>query len=146
MRLTAPVILLCDEQCTVLRDGVVDIDSAGRIGHIGPAAEAPVAPGPVRTLPGILMPGLVNAHAHTAMTGMRGLGGDLPLMRWLTEVIWPAGSRMDADDVRAAMLVGVVEMLRAGITTSVEMYFYNDAVVDAVNQIEAKREAKVTAQ
>jgi 5-methylthioadenosine/S-adenosylhomocysteine deaminase len=132
MRLAAPVILPCDEQCTVLRDGVVDIDNAGRIEHIGPAAGAAAAPGPVRALPGILMPGLVNAHAHTAMTALRGLGGDLPLMRWLTEAIWPTEVRLDAADVRASMLVGALEMLGAGITTSVEMYFHNDAVVDAV--------------
>jgi 5-methylthioadenosine/S-adenosylhomocysteine deaminase len=132
MRLAAPVVLPCDERCTVVRDAVVDVDDAGRIEHIGPSAEAPAAPGPVLTLTGILMPGLVNAHAHTAMTALRGLGGDLPLMRWLTEVIWPAEVRLDADDVRAGMLVGVLEMLSAGITTSVEMYFHNDAVVDAV--------------
>ncbi|MGH3889119.1 MAG: amidohydrolase family protein, partial [Pseudonocardiaceae bacterium] len=132
MRLTAPVMLLCDEQCTVLRDAVVDVDGTGRIGHIGPSAGAPATPGPVRALSGILLPGLVNVHAHTAMTGLRGLGGDLPLMRWLTEVIWPAEARVDADDVYAGMLVGALEMLGAGITTSVEMYFHNDAVVDAV--------------
>ncbi|HKR49054.1 MAG TPA: amidohydrolase family protein, partial [Pseudonocardiaceae bacterium] len=132
MRLAAPVMLPCDEQCTVLRDAVLDIDSTGRIGYIGPSATAPAAPGPVRMLPGILMPGLVNAHAHTAMTALRGLGGDLPLMRWLTEVIWPAEARVDADDVYAGMVVGALEMLGAGITTSVEMYFYSDAVVDAV--------------
>ncbi|MDQ3825072.1 MAG: amidohydrolase family protein, partial [Actinomycetota bacterium] len=132
MRLTAPVVLPCDEQCTVLREAVVDVDDAGRLTYVGPSAGAPAAPGKALALTGILMPGLVNAHAHTAMTGMRGLGGDLPLMRWLTEVIWPAESRIEADDVRAGMLVGVVEMLRAGVTTSVEMYFYNEAVVDAV--------------
>jgi 5-methylthioadenosine/S-adenosylhomocysteine deaminase len=132
MRLTAPVVLLCDEQCTVLRDAVVDVDDTGRLAYVGPSAGAPPAPERALTLTGILMPGLVNAHAHTAMTGLRGLGGDLPLMRWLTEVIWPAESRVDADDVRAGTLVGVVEMIRAGVTTSVEMYFYPEAVVDAV--------------
>jgi 5-methylthioadenosine/S-adenosylhomocysteine deaminase len=132
IRLTAPVVLPCDESCTVLRDAVVDIDSAGRIGYIGSPVGAPTAPGPVRALTGILLPGLVNTHAHTAMTALRGLGGDLPLMRWLTEVIWPAEARVNADDVYAGMLVGTLEMLGAGITTSVEMYFYNDAVVDAV--------------
>jgi 5-methylthioadenosine/S-adenosylhomocysteine deaminase len=131
-RLSAPVVLPCDEQCTVLRDAVIDIDDAGRITHVGPLSTAPPASGPALTLTGILMPGLVNVHAHTAMTGLRGLGGDLPLMRWLTEVIWPAESRVDAQDVRAGMLVGALEMLSAGITTSVEMYFYADAVVDAV--------------
>ncbi|HEX6403453.1 MAG TPA: amidohydrolase family protein [Pseudonocardiaceae bacterium] len=133
IRLTSPVVLPCDEQCTVLRDAVVDVDDAGRLAYVGPSAGAPAAlPGDVLALTGILMPGLVNAHAHTAMTGLRGLGGDLPLMRWLTEVIWPAESRVDADDVRAGMLVGALEMLGAGITTSVEMYFYSEAVVDAV--------------
>jgi 5-methylthioadenosine/S-adenosylhomocysteine deaminase len=132
MRLTAPVVLPCDERCTVLRDAVVDIDAAGRIRHVGPSKGAPVAPGPELALTGILLPGLVNTHAHTGMTGLRGLGGDLPLMRWLTEVMWPAEAQMDAEDVRAAMLVGTLEMLSAGITTSVEMYFHNDAVVDAV--------------
>jgi 5-methylthioadenosine/S-adenosylhomocysteine deaminase len=132
MRLTAPVVLPCDELCTVLRDAVVDVDDTGRIAHVGLAASAPLAPGPVQELTGILMPGLVNVHAHTAMTGLRGLGGDLPLMRWLTEVIWPAESQVDAEDVRAGMLVGTLEMLSAGTTTSVEMYFYQDAVVDAV--------------
>jgi 5-methylthioadenosine/S-adenosylhomocysteine deaminase len=132
MRLTAPIVLPCDERCTVLRDGVVDVDSTGRIVHVGPSNGAPATPGPELTLTGILLPGLVNTHAHTAMTGLRGLGGDLPLMRWLTEVIWPAEAQVDADDVYAGMLVGVLEMLNAGITTSVEMYFLNDAVVDAV--------------
>ena len=132
MRLAAPVVLPCDEACTVLRDAVVDVDDSGRLGYVGPSAGAPACPGAALTLTGILMPGLVNTHAHTAMTGLRGLGGDLPLMRWLTEVIWPAESRVNADDVRADMLVGALEMLGAGITTSVEMYFYPEAVVDAV--------------
>ncbi|MGH3755251.1 MAG: amidohydrolase family protein [Pseudonocardiaceae bacterium] len=132
MRLTAPVVLTCDERCTVLREAVLDVDAAGRIGHLGPSSGAPAAPGPVRALTGILLPGLVNVHAHTAMTALRGLGGDLPLMRWLTEVIWPAEARVDAADVYVGMLVGALEMLSAGITTSVEMYFHSDAVVDAV--------------
>ncbi|MFN2495132.1 MAG: amidohydrolase family protein [Pseudonocardiaceae bacterium] len=132
MRLTAPVVLLCDQRCSVLRDAVVDVDDDGRISHVGPRAAAPPPIGSVVALTGILLPGLVNAHAHTAMTVLRGLGGDLPLMRWLTEVIWPAEARLDAEDVRAGMLVGACEMLGAGVTTSVEMYFHNHAVVDAV--------------
>lgn len=132
MRLAAPVVLPCDEPCTVLRDAVVDVDDTGRISHLGPRAAAPEPPGPVHPLSGILLPGLVNAHAHTAMTALRGLGGDLPLMRWLTEVIWPAEAKLDAADVQAGMLVGACEMLGAGVTTSVEMYFYSRAVVDAV--------------
>ncbi|MGQ0839552.1 amidohydrolase family protein [Actinokineospora sp.] len=132
LRLRAPVVLPCDPACSVLRDAVVDIDAAGRIVHCGPAATAPTATGPVRELTGILLPGLVNAHAHSPMTVLRGMGGDLPLMRWLTEVIWPAEARLRPEDVHAGMVLGSVEMLRAGVTTSAEMYFHGDEVVRAV--------------
>lgn len=131
-RLVAPVILPCDPSCSVLRDGALDLDADGRISWVGPLTEAPPAPGTVRGYPGVLLPGLVNAHCHTPMTVLRGMGGDLPLLRWLREVMWPAEARMDAADVRTGMLLGAVELLRAGVTTSVEMYFYPDAVAEAV--------------
>ena len=135
LRLTAPVVLPCDVDCTVLRDAVVDVDADGRIAFVGPRAAAPSSDAPVRALSGILLPGLINAHAHTPMVALRGLGGDLPLMRWLQDVIWPAESRLRADDVRTAMTAGCVELLRTGCTTSVEMYFFTDAVIDAVTAV-----------
>ena len=64
------------------------------------------------------------------------MGGDLPLMRWLTEVVWPAEARLEAPDVRAGMLAGGLEMLRHGVTTSTEMYFWADTVVDAVLELD----------
>ncbi|MBO0875560.1 MAG: amidohydrolase family protein [Pseudonocardia sp.] len=132
-RLTAPLLLPCDPACSVLRDGVLDIEENGRIAWCGPAGEAPDAPGvSVHRLDGLLLPGLVNAHCHTPMTVLRGMGGDLPLMRWLREVMWPAEARLTGSDVRAGMLLGCVELLRAGVTTSVEMYFYTDSVAEAV--------------
>ena len=84
-RLVAPVVLPCDPHCSVLRDAVVDVDEEGRIAHVGPRATAPASSAPVRTLPGALLPGLVNTHAHTPMIALRGMGGDLPLMRWLQD-------------------------------------------------------------
>ena len=53
-------------------------------------------------------------------------------MRWLHEVMWPAEGRLTASDVRAGMTSGCIELLRTGTTTSVEMYFFTGAVVDAV--------------
>jgi 5-methylthioadenosine/S-adenosylhomocysteine deaminase len=130
-RFTAPVVLPCDPACSVLRNAAVDI-ADGRITWVGPVAEAPPAPGPVRALPGLLLPGLVNTHCHTPMLLLRGMGGDLPLLRWLHEVMWPAEGRLTASDVRVGMAAGCVELLRTGTTTSVEMYFFTDAVIDAV--------------
>ncbi|WP_229702925.1 amidohydrolase family protein [Streptomyces albiflavescens] len=86
---------------------------------------------PVTRLSGILMPGLVNAHAHSAMTPLRGAGGDLPLLSWLNDVIWPAEARMRPADAYAGMLLGCVEMLQHGITTSAEMYLHGESVVNA---------------
>jgi 5-methylthioadenosine/S-adenosylhomocysteine deaminase len=132
LRLLAPVVLPCDPACAVLRDAVVDIGADGRIGHVGPVSTAPPTDAPVRRLPGILLPGLVNAHAHSPMTLLRGMGGDLPLLRWLHEVIWPAEARLVPSDVRAGMLAGAVEMLHAGVTTSAEMYFHAEQLTEAV--------------
>lgn len=133
LRLHAPMVLPCDPGCSVIRDAVVDIDEDGRIAYCGPRTEAPERPhdGDVRECGGILMPGLINAHAHSPMTLLRGMGGDLPLLRWLREVIWPAEARLRPSDIRAGMELGCVEMLRAGVTTSAEMYFDGEAVVDA---------------
>jgi 5-methylthioadenosine/S-adenosylhomocysteine deaminase len=130
-RFTAPVVLPCDEACSVLRNAAVDVID-GRITWVGPVAEAPPAPVSVVDLPGVLLPGLVNTHCHTPMLLLRGMGGDLPLLRWLHEVMWPAEARLTASDVRAGMVSGCVELLRTGTTTSVEMYFFTDAVIDAV--------------
>jgi 5-methylthioadenosine/S-adenosylhomocysteine deaminase len=135
VRLTAPVVLPCDANCSVLRDAVVDVDATGRIGYVGPAVTAPPTDAPVTALRGVLLPGLVNTHAHTPMLPLRGMGGDLPLMRWLQDVMWPAEGRLDADDVRVGMTAGCVELLRTGCTTSVEMYFFTDAVIDAVTTV-----------
>ncbi|WP_217553921.1 amidohydrolase family protein [Streptomyces sp. GbtcB6] len=132
-RFLAPVVLPADPSCTVLRDAAVDVGPDGRITYCGPAADAPPVPDahPRTVLTGILAPGLVNAHAHSPMTLLRGLGGDLPLLAWLQDAVWPAEARMTSRDARAGMLLGCVEMLRYGVTTSAEMYAHAEAVADA---------------
>lgn len=131
-RLRAPIVLPCDPSCGVLRDAVVDVDESGRLGYVGPFATAPAFTGPERSMPGILMPGMVNTHAHSSMAVLRGMGGDLPLIRWLQEIIWPAEAKLTPPDIEVGMMLGSVEMLRNGITTSVEQYFQPDHVMRAV--------------
>ena len=80
----------------------------------------------------VLIPGLVNAHTHAAMTLMRGLADDLPLMRWLEEHIWPAEKRhVSAEFVRDGTLLACAEMLRGGVTCFNDMYFFPDAALEA---------------
>jgi 5-methylthioadenosine/S-adenosylhomocysteine deaminase len=79
-----------------------------------------------------LIPGLVNTHTHAAMTLMRGLADDLPLMRWLEEHIWPAEKRhVSPDFVRDGTLAACAEMLRGGITCFNDMYFFPEAALEA---------------
>ena len=74
-----------------------------------------------------LLPGLINAHTHAAMTLLRGLADDLPLMEWLNEHIWPAERRwVNADFVRDGTRHAVAEMVRGGITCFNDMYFFPD--------------------
>lgn len=135
IRFTAPVVLPCDAACSVVRDGVIDVDDAGRIAWVGTRSEAPPSAAPVYAVTGALLPGLINTHAHTPMAVLRGKGGDLPLMRWLREVMWPAEGMLDGTDVGIAMTSGCIDLLRTGCTTSVEMYFFADDVIDAVTTV-----------
>ena len=83
----------------------------------------------------VLIPGLVNAHTHAAMSLLRGIADDLPLMRWLQEAIWPAESRHVSESfVRDGTLLAAAEMLCGGITTCNDMYFYPDAAAEAFDE------------
>ena len=70
----------------------------------------------------LVLPGLINCHGHTAMTLVRGLGGGLPLQRWLEEAIFPVEAKMTPADVYAGALWGVREMLAGGTTAVADMY------------------------
>ena len=118
----------------VLTDHAVAVRD-GKIEALLPAAEARArfADYPVIELEEhVLIPGLVNAHTHAAMTLMRGLADDLPLMRWLEEHIWPAEKRhVSPEFVRDGTLLACAEMLRGGITCFNDMYFFPDAALEA---------------
>jgi 5-methylthioadenosine/S-adenosylhomocysteine deaminase len=79
-----------------------------------------------------LIPGLVNAHTHAAMSLFRGLADDLPLMDWLQNHIWPAeGKWVSPDFVRDGTRHAMGEMLRGGITCFNDMYFFPGATAQA---------------
>ncbi len=88
-------------------------------------------------LPGqVVLPGLVNLHTHAAMSLLRGYADDLPLMRWLSERIWPAeAGHATPEFVHAGTLLACAEMLRGGITTFNDMYFYPEAAASAARRL-----------
>ena len=74
---------------------------------------------------GLVMPGLVNCHCHAAMTLFRGLADDLPLEQWLHQHIFPAEARwVNFDFVYTGTLLAASEMIRAGMTTVADAYFW----------------------
>src|SRR5512134_1498591 len=77
-------------------------------------------------------PGFVNAHTHAAMTLLRGVGDDLPLMRWLTQRIWPLEKALVSPEfVYDGGRLAALEMLRSGTTCASDMYFYPEASIRA---------------
>ena len=83
---------------------------------------------------GLVVPGLVNAHTHVAMTLLRGYADDKPLDAWLREDIWPVEAELTAEDVRVGAELGLVEMIRSGTTCLSDMYFHVGEIAKAVEQ------------
>jgi len=113
-----------------LRDHALIID-AGRIAAIMPIADADravAAREQIALRDHVLLPGLVNAHTHAAMSLFRGLADDIPLKVWLEQQIWPReGQFVTPDFVYDGARLAAAEMLRGGVTCCNDMYFFPDA-------------------
>lgn len=104
----------------------------GTIAAIGPEVVADPGDKTIDASGMPLVPTLVNGHTHAAMTLFRGYGGDLPLMRWLEEKIWPVEARLEADDVYWGTRLACAEMIRTGTARFWDMYWQPEATARAV--------------
>lgn len=87
-----------------------------------------------------VIPGMVNAHTHLFQTFFRGLGDDKSLLDWLRDYIWPTASVMTADEVAAAVTIGMIENLRSGATSVLDhQYIHPDASIDDAVMAAAER-------
>ena len=83
----------------------------------------------------IVLPGLVNAHCHAAMTLLRGIADDTPLQVWLQSHIWPReAAHVSPEFVFDGSLLAGAEMLRGGVTACCDMYFFPDATARALRE------------
>ena len=118
------------EPAGALRDHALII-AAGRIAAIMPFDDADRAFDARERLvlrDHVLMPGLVNAHTHAAMSLFRGLADDVPLNVWLEQQIWPRERQFVSPDfVYDGARLAAAEMLRGGVTCCNDMYFFPDA-------------------
>ncbi|MCL2445694.1 MAG: amidohydrolase [Oscillospiraceae bacterium] len=105
-----------------------------RITHVG---TCPPDFKPDKTIQGagkLLIPGLVNAHNHAAMTLLRHRADDLPFMPWLFDNILPMEARLQPDDVYWGNMLACCEMLRTGTTCYADMYFPTDEMIRAADE------------
>ncbi|MCF7813696.1 MAG: amidohydrolase family protein [Candidatus Cloacimonetes bacterium] len=84
----------------------------------------------------IVMPGFVNTHTHAGMIYFKGMADDLPLMDWLSNHIWPAESHfLKKEFMKDAALHGCAEMIKNGITTFNDMYFFGNEVAESAEKV-----------
>ncbi len=82
----------------------------------------------------VLIPGLINLHTHAAMTLMRGLADDLPLMEWLHQHIWPTENQhVNAQFVLDGTQLACAEMIKGGITCFNDMYIFPQSSAEAAS-------------
>src|SRR5579863_9147239 len=124
-------VVTMDAQKRVIEDGAVAIRGDSIVG-VGTSAEIESQFGAARTIEArneLVLPGLINGHAHAAMSLFRGIADDLSLDDWLHKYIFPAEARNVTEDFVAwGTRLGILEMLRGGITTYADMYYFEDAV------------------
>lgn len=129
--ITGGTVVTMDAQRRVIEDGAVAVrgDSIVAVGSSSDIDSRYIATKKIDARGMIVMPGLINGHAHAAMSLFRGIADDLSLDDWLHKYIFPAEARnVNEDFVIWGTRLGILEMLRGGITTYADMYYFEDAV------------------
>ncbi len=129
-------VIVMDSVGTILEGGAVLLEG-DRITAILPAGSPrPTGTKLIDASDHLVIPGLINTHGHAAMSLLRGLADDLPLLEWLNDYIFPAEAALVAPDfVYWGTLLSSIEMLKSGTTTFADMYYFRDdmarATIDA---------------
>ncbi|MGO9129473.1 MAG: amidohydrolase family protein [Bryobacteraceae bacterium] len=135
--LSARYVVTMDAGRRVIADGAVAIRGQ-RIVAVGTRAEIDrrfQARQRLDRPESLIAPGLVNTHAHAAMSLFRGIADDLRLQEWLEKYIFPAEARnVSPEFVRAGTRLACLEMLLSGTTTYTDMYYFEDVVAEATRE------------
>ncbi|MDP2754411.1 MAG: amidohydrolase family protein, partial [Nitrospirota bacterium] len=131
-------VLPMDEGLTVIKDGAIAV-SGTNILEVGTSKEISKKYASEAIIMGegkVVFPGLINTHTHAAMVYFRGIADDLPLKEWLENHIWPAENRwLGPEFISDAIELACLEMLKGGVTTYNDMYFYEDAAGKTAKRI-----------
>jgi 5-methylthioadenosine/S-adenosylhomocysteine deaminase len=124
-------IITMDGDLHIIEDGVIGV-SGEKITRLGPKAQGAIdARQRLDARGGLILPGLVNAHTHAAMTLFRGIADDLPLMQWLENYIFPVEQRMDRRFIQSGTQLACAEMIASGTTCFCDMYLFEHEVAKA---------------
>ncbi|MFG2967206.1 amidohydrolase [Streptomyces sp. NPDC048288] len=129
-------VLTVDEGSTVVRDGAVAVHE-GRIVAVGAAGELAERYPAHETIDAegcLVLPGLVNAHTHLAMTLLRGRADDVTLQGFLERVLTWEARLLAPKNVAAAVRLAVAESVRAGVTSALDMYWFHEAAETAARE------------
>jgi 5-methylthioadenosine/S-adenosylhomocysteine deaminase len=135
--ITGGTIVTLDEQDSKLNPGALAIDGDAIVAVGGKEEILSSFHGKERIdVPdSIIMPGLVNAHTHAAMTCFRGIADDMELMGWLNDYIFPAEARnVDPELAYWGSLLACAEMIKSGTTTFSDMYIFEEETARAAKQ------------
>ncbi len=125
-------VVVMDSAGTILKGGAVLIENDRITGLLEPDAPRPEGVVRIDATGHLVIPGLINTHGHAAMSLLRGMADDLPLLTWLNDYIFPAEAALvEPDFVYWGTLLSSIEMLKSGTTTFADMYFFRDDVVRA---------------
>src|SRR5437867_12554990 len=131
LRLTNGTVLTMDRRLTIHRRSYVAIPGDAIVA-VGADADAYAATDTIDCLGRVVMPGLVNAHTHVAMTLLRGLADDLRLDVWLMGYMLPVEREFVSPEfVTLGTKLGCAEMIRSGVTCFADMYYFEDAIARA---------------
>jgi 5-methylthioadenosine/S-adenosylhomocysteine deaminase len=131
------VVLTVDDDGTVVPDGAVAVRD-GEIVAVGPRAELAARFAAAETLDAagcLVMPGLVNTHAHLAMNLFRGEADDVSLERFLRQLVRAELVQLTAEAVAVGVEAAIAECLRGGITTALDMYWYPEAATEVADRV-----------
>lgn len=132
--ITNGTIVTVNDHNEVIYGGAIAFEG-NRITYVGPTPEDVSSYDEVVDAKGhIVMPGLVNTHGHAAMSLLRGYADDLPLQEWLETKMWPLEGQFTSEHVKWGTYLSIIEMLRTGTTSFVDMYDHMDQVAQAVEQ------------
>jgi 5-methylthioadenosine/S-adenosylhomocysteine deaminase len=134
---TNVTIVTCDKAHTVHDNGALWVKT-GRIAAVGAVGEFATSNGDIPVIDGggkLLMPGLVNAHCHAGDTLFRGLVEDLPLEEWLANVMETERNALSERSSRLSATLGYVELLRSGVTSVMDMFWYPEQNFEAAGDV-----------